>query len=168
MSSEITEFSIGDIVVYPAHGAGKIIDIAKKEAVGIIVEVYVIQTFSANMLLNIPIKQAINNGLRHLSSQEIIQNVVKKLQGKAERVQGFWNKRVYKYETKIKSGDLVAIAEVARALFKTSGQNSQSYSERIIYENAIDRIAIEIAAIQKINKEDAVHYVLGLLSGVEQ
>ena len=168
MSSESIEFSIGDTVVYPAHGVGKIIDIKKKEVVGIIVEVYVIQTFGENMLLNVPIKQAVNDGLRYLSSQEIVQNVVKKLQSKAERAQGFWNKRVYKYEAKVKSGDLVAIAEVARALFKASDQGNRSYSERIIYENAINRIAIEIAAIQKISKEEAAHYILELLSGVEQ
>ena len=168
MSSENAEFSIGDIVVYPAHGVGKIIDIKKKEVVGIIVEVYIIQTFGENMLLNVPIKQAVSHGLRHLSSQEIVKNAIKKLQSKIEKTRGFWNKRVYKYETKVKSGDLVAIAEVARALFKASDQGNRSYSERIIYENAIDRIAIEIAAIQKISKEEAAHYVLGLLNSAEQ
>ena len=156
MSKSGLEFSVGDHVVYPAHGVGQIQQIETQEVAGYSLEVYVITFEHEKMTLRVPTKKAITSGLRPLAANDVVSKALTTLKGRARVKRTMWSRRAQEYEAKINSGDLISIAEVVRDLHRAENQPEQSYSERQLYESALDRMAREVAAIEKIDRDAAV------------
>jgi CarD family transcriptional regulator len=141
------EFRPNDFVVYPAHGVGKIISIEEQEVAGFKLELFVISFEKDKMTLRVPTHKATEVGMRSLSSPDVVAHAMKTLKGKAKVKKAMWSRRAQEYEQKINSGDLIAIAEVVRDLHRADDQREQSYSERQLYEAALERLTREIAAV---------------------
>ena len=141
------EFRPNDFVVYPAHGVGRIISIEEQEIAGLKLELFVISFEKDKMTLRVPINKASDIGMRSLSSPEIVDKAMATLRGKARVKRAMWSRRAQEYEQKINSGDLLAIAEVVRDLHRSDDQREQSYSERQLYEAALERLTREVAAV---------------------
>lgn len=144
--SKKNEFRPNDYVVYPAHGVGQIVNIEQQEIAGIDLELFVISFEKDKMTLRVPTHKATEIGMRGLSSPDVISQAMKTLKGKAKVKRAMWSRRAQEYEQKINSGDLIAIAEVVRDLHRTDDQREQSYSERQLYEAALERLTREVAA----------------------
>lgn len=149
------EFVAGDFVVYPVHGVGKIDRVETIAIAGFSVTTYVISFDKERMTLKVPVSKAKAAGLRKLSSKDRIKSALETLTGKAQIRRVMWSRRAQEYETKINSGDPVAIAEVVRDLHRATDQPEQSYSERQIYQAALERLSRELAAIEKIDADKA-------------
>ena len=150
------EFSVGDHVVYPAHGVGEVKGIEIQAIAGMDLEVYVITFDHEKMTLRVPTKRAVASGLRPLAANDVVTQALTTLKGRARVKRTMWSRRAQEYEAKINSGDLISIAEVVRDLHRADNQPEQSYSERQLYESALDRMAREVAAIEKIDRDTAV------------
>ncbi|WP_369413622.1 CarD family transcriptional regulator [Caldovatus aquaticus] len=151
----VEEFKPGDHVVYPTHGVGTVQGIETVEAAGMTLRMIVV-TFDENrMTLKVPVEKAASAGLRKLASPEAMNEALETLRGRARVKRTMWSRRAQEYEAKINSGDPVAIAEVVRDLHRNAGQPDQSFSERQIYEQALDRLAAELAAIDRTDKATA-------------
>ncbi len=147
MTKKKNDFSPNDFVVYPAHGVGKIVSIEESEVAGMKLELFVIAFEKDKMTLRVPTHKATDVGMRSLSSPDIVAHAMKTLRGKAKVKKAMWSRRAQEYEQKINSGDLIAIAEVVRDLHRADDQREQSYSERQLYEAALERLTREIAAV---------------------
>jgi CarD family transcriptional regulator len=159
-------FVEGDHVVYPTHGVGKVERIATEEIAGHRLELIHI-TFEENrMTLRVPVSKARTAGLRKLSTRKQFDDALVVLRGRARIKRTMWSRRAQEYEAKINSGDPLAIAEVVRDLHRNSGQPDQSFSERQIYEAALDRLAAELAALDKTDKPTAVVKLIEFLKTV--
>ncbi|MBI4182450.1 MAG: CarD family transcriptional regulator [Proteobacteria bacterium] len=158
MPKELT-FSAGDFVVYPTHGVGKVIGLEKRRIAGDDLQLFVISFDQDRMTLRVPIHKIKQSGLRRLSSRKMMETALATLKGRARVKRTMWSRRAQEYEAKINSGDPVSIAEVVRDLHRNANQPDQSYSERQIYELALDRLACELAAIEKIDKKAATEKV---------
>ena len=156
MSKEKLDFKVNDHVVYPAHGVGKVNGIETQEVAGMALEVYVITFDHEKMTLRVPTKKAKTAGLRPLAAGDVVSKALTTLKGRARVKRTMWSRRAQEYEAKINSGDLISIAEVVRDLHRADNQPEQSYSERQLYESALDRMAREVAAIERIDREAAV------------
>jgi CarD family transcriptional regulator len=150
------DFSVGDHVVYPAHGVGLVVGIETQEVVGMPLEVYVITFDHEKMTLRVPTRKARGAGLRGLAEGNVVFQALTTLKGRARVKRTMWSRRAQEYEAKINSGDLISIAEVVRDLHRSESQPEQSYSERQLYESALDRMAREVAAIERIDREAAI------------
>ena len=148
-------FIPGDFVVYPSHGVGKIIGTETREIENTKLELLVIRFEQDRMTLRVPLDKAKVSGLRTLSSKAQMDEAIMTLQGKAKVKKLMWSRRAQEYETKINSGSLVSLAEVVRDLYKKEDQGEQSYSERQMYQAALERLAGEFAAVQNVDKTDA-------------
>jgi CarD family transcriptional regulator len=149
------EFKAGDYVVYPTHGVGQVQGIEDMPVAGMSLKVIIV-TFEENrMTLRVPVNKASSSGLRKLATQEVINEALEVLRGRARIKRTMWSRRAQEYEQKINSGDPLAIAEVVRDLHRNAGQPDQSFSERQIYEQALDRLAAELAAIDRTDKPTA-------------
>jgi CarD family transcriptional regulator len=149
-------FVEGDYVVYPTHGVGKVEKIAREEIAGHHLELIHI-TFEENrMTLRVPVAKARSAGLRKLSTRKMFDEALAVLKGRARVKRTMWSRRAQEYEAKINSGDPAAIAEVVRDLHRNAGQPDQSFSERQIYEAAMDRLAAELAALDQTDKMTAL------------
>ncbi|WP_136442665.1 CarD family transcriptional regulator [Pacificoceanicola onchidii] len=142
-----SEFRPNDYVVYPAHGVGQIVNIEEQEIAGIELELFVISFEKDKMTLRVPTHKATEVGMRSLSSPDVVDQAMKTLRGKAKVKRAMWSRRAQEYEQKINSGDLIAIAEVVRDLHRADDQREQSYSERQLYEAALERLTREVAAV---------------------
>ncbi len=142
-----SEFRPNDFVVYPAHGVGQIVSIEEQEIAGIKLELFVISFEKDKMTLRVPTHKAEDVGMRSLSSPDIVSKAMTTLKGKAKVKRAMWSRRAQEYEQKINSGDLIAIAEVVRDLHRADDQREQSYSERQLYEAALERLTREVAAV---------------------
>jgi CarD family transcriptional regulator len=149
------DFKTDDFVVYPTHGVGKILGTETQEIAGMELDLLVINFEHDRMTLRIPVSKAQNSGLRRLSSRKQMDVALNKLKVRARVRRTMWSRRAQEYEAKINSGDPVSIAEVIRDLRRNSSQADQSYSERQMYQAALDRLAREFAAIEKIDEETA-------------
>jgi len=159
-------FQEGDHVVYPTHGVGKVERIVTEEIAGHRLELIHI-TFEENrMTLRVPVAKARTAGLRKLASRKLFDDALAVLKGKARIKRTMWSRRAQEYEAKINSGDPLAIAEVVRDLHRNAGQPDQSFSERQIYESAMDRLAAELAALDKTDKPTAVQKLADFLKTV--
>ncbi|GLP84587.1 CarD-like transcriptional regulator [Tritonibacter mobilis] len=145
--SKKLEFRPNDFIVYPAHGVGQIISIEEQEVAGYKLELFVITFEKDKMTLRVPTHKAVDIGMRSLSSPDVINQAMKTLKGKAKVKRAMWSRRAQEYEQKINSGDLISIAEVVRDLHRTDDQREQSYSERQLYEAALERLTREVAAV---------------------
>ena len=156
MSKNGLDFQVGDHVVYPAHGVGQVQAIETQEVAGLSLEVYVITFDHEKMTLRVPTKKAKTAGLRTLAAEDTVSKALTVLKGRARIKRTMWSRRAQEYEAKINSGDLISIAEVVRDLHRAETQPEQSYSERQLYESALDRMAREVAAANRIDKDAAV------------
>lgn len=154
MSEEMT-FSTGDLVVYPTHGVGRVESVECQQIAGQSLE-FIVITFSRDrMILRVPVTKAATSGLRKVSTQKVMKDALTTLRGRARVRRTMWSRRAQEYEAKINSGDPVSIAEVVRDLYRKVDQPDQSFSERQIYEAALDRLAAELAAVEKIDRDKA-------------
>lgn len=149
-------FKTNEFVVYPAHGVGQILAIEEQEIAGAKLELFVINFIKDKMTLRVPTSKIINVGMRKLSDPALVKKALETLKGRARVKRTMWSRRAQEYEAKINSGDIVAIAEVVRDLYRSESQPEQSYSERQLYEAALDRLSREIAAVQHITETEAI------------
>ncbi|MEM8870962.1 MAG: CarD family transcriptional regulator [Pseudomonadota bacterium] len=146
------EFRPNDFVVYPAHGVGRIVSIDEQEVAGIKLEMFVITFEKDKMTLRVPTHKATSVGMRSLSTPDIVGKAMDTLKGRARVKRAMWSRRAQEYEQKINSGDLISIAEVVRDLHRNDDQREQSYSERQLYEAALERLTREVAAVDGIDE----------------
>lgn len=163
-TSSAIAFNSGDYVVYPAHGVGKVADISKQKIAGSELELIVVNFAKDKMTLRIPMTKAENVGLRKISEASTMNDALNVLKGKAKVKKIMWSRRAQEYENKINSGNPVAIAEVVRDLYRNENLAEQSYSERQIYEQALDRLANEVAVCDNITSEEATKKLLSILA----
>ena len=164
MSSNALEFVVGDYVVYPKHGVGRVIELQSSEIAGMKLELYVLRFEKEKMTLRVPTNKAESVGMRKLSSDKQMGEALTTLKGKPKVKRTMWSRRAQEYEAKINSGDLVSIAEVTRDLFRADDQPEQSYSERQIFEAASSRLARELAAMEKTDEPAALQKILAILN----
>ena len=150
-----TEFRPDDFVVYPTHGVGRIVSIEEQEIAGLRLEMFVISFEKDKMTLRVPTSRATEIGMRGLATPDLIDRALETLKGKARAKRAMWSRRAQEYEQKINSGDLMSIAEVVRDLHRNDDQREQSYSERQLYEAALDRLTREVAAVSGIDEAGA-------------
>lgn len=148
-------FAVGDHVVYPAHGVGRITAIDEQAVADQTLQMFVVAFEKDKMTLMVPTAKIESAGMRRLSSRETMDTVLSTLRGRARLRRVMWSRRAQEYEAKLNSGDPVAIAEVLRDLHRNAGQPDPSYSERQMYEAALDRLAREFAAVEKTDTEQA-------------
>src|ERR1700761_1276400 len=146
-------FDAGDLVVYPTHGVGKIQAVENQEIAGHALTVFVVHFDKDRMTLRVPVAKAKNSGLRRLSTRKEMDAALTKLKGRSRAKRTMWSRRAQEYEAKINSGDPASIAEVVRDLYRNASQPEQSYSERQIYQAALDRLVREFAAVEKIDED---------------
>ncbi len=149
-------FKTNEFVVYPAHGVGQILAIEEQEIAGARLELFVINFMKDKMTLRVPTAKVANVGMRKLSEPLLVKRALETLKGRARVKRTMWSRRAQEYEAKINSGDIVAIAEVVRDLYRSESQPEQSYSERQLYEAALDRLSREIAVVQHSTETEAV------------
>ena len=161
--STTASFKDGDLVVYPAHGVGKLLSIETQEVAGHELKVFVISFIKNRMTLRLPMMKAHNSGLRNLASPHEVNTALKTLKKTPVNRKVIWARRAQEYELKISSGQLSSIAEVIRDLYRGENQPDQSYSERQIYQAALQRLSAEIAAIENIEETQATEKVEQIL-----
>jgi CarD family transcriptional regulator len=149
-------FKTNEFVVYPAHGVGQILAIEEQEIAGAKLELFVINFIKDKMTLRVPTAKVANVGMRKLSDPVLVKKALETLKGRARVKRTMWSRRAQEYEAKINSGDIVAIAEVVRDLYRSESQPEQSYSERQLYEAALDRLSREIAVVQHVTETEAI------------
>ncbi len=159
-AKKASDFRPNDHVVYPAHGVGRIVSIEEQEVAGIHLEMFVISFEKDKMTLRVPTSKAAAVGMRSLSTPDIVSKAMDTLKGRARVKRAMWSRRAQEYEQKINSGDLISIAEVVRDLHRTDEQREQSYSERQLYEAALERLTREVAAVDGIDERQA-HTMVG-------
>ena len=164
MASNAVLFDVGDYVVYPKHGVGRVIELQNDEIAGMQLELYVLRFEKEKMTLRVPTNKAESVGMRKLSSDKTLKQAMDTLTGKPKVKRTMWSRRAQEYEAKINSGDLVSIAEVTRDLFRPDDQPEQSYSERQIFEAASSRLARELAAMEKTDEPAALQKILDILN----
>jgi CarD family transcriptional regulator len=157
-------FKVSEFIVYPAHGVGQILAIEEQEVAGAKLELFVINFVKDKMTLRVPTAKIVSVGMRKLAEPPIVKRALETLKGRARIKRTMWSRRAQEYEAKINSGDIVAIAEVVRDLFRSDSQPEQSYSERQLYEAALDRLSREIAAVQRITETEAVKEIEAALA----
>jgi CarD family transcriptional regulator len=152
-------YKTGESVVYPAHGVGTIIAIEEQEVAGFKLELFVILFEKDKMTLRVPTAKAASVGMRKLAETDVLTRSLDTIAGRARIKRTMWSRRAQEYEAKINSGDLVAIAEVVRDLHRSEAQPEQSYSERQLYEAALDRMVREIAAAHRVSEPEALKMI---------
>ena len=165
-------FAVNDYVVYPTHGVGQVTGIEVQEISGAKLQLFVV-TFEKDkmtlrfekdkMTLRVPVGKAGTSGMRRLATPKILESALTTLKGRARVKRTMWSRRAQEYEAKINSGDPVSIAEVVRDLHRTSDQPEQSYSERQIYESALDRLVRELAVVEQIDEDAATEKLVKVL-----
>jgi CarD family transcriptional regulator len=158
-------FARGDYVVYPTHGVGRVTGVEKQEIAGFNLQLFVILFDSEKMTLRVPVDKVIDSGLRKISSKDKMLSVIGTLKGRARSKRTMWSRRAQEYEAKINSGDPIAIAEVVRDLYRAPGQPEQSYSERQMYEAALERLVNEYALVEKLDVDAATEKLETVLGG---
>jgi CarD family transcriptional regulator len=149
-------FRVNEHIVYPAHGVGLIVEISEQEIASMSLELFVINFEKEKMVLRVPINKAEQTGMRKLADNKVMDGAIRTLRGRARIKRTMWSRRAQEYEAKINSGDLIAIAEVVRDLFRNENQPEQSYSERQLYEAALERMAREVATVEKTTEDAAI------------
>jgi len=157
-------FKTSEFIVYPAHGVGQIVSIEEQEVAGAKLELFVINFVKDKMTLRVPTAKIVSVGMRKLAEGPLVKRALETLKGRARVKRTMWSRRAQEYEAKINSGDIVAIAEVVRDLFRSESQPEQSYSERQLYEAALDRLSREIAAVQRVTETEAVKEIEAALA----
>ena len=157
-------FKTQEFIVYPAHGVGQIISIEEQEVAGARLELFVINFVKDKMTLRVPTSKVASVGMRKLAETPMVKKALETLKGRARVKRTMWSRRAQEYEAKINSGDIVAIAEVVRDLFRSESQPEQSYSERQLYEAALDRLSREVAVVQRLTETEAIKEIEAALA----
>jgi CarD family transcriptional regulator len=157
-------FKTSEFIVYPAHGVGQIMAIEEQEVAGCKLELFVINFVKDKMTLRVPTAKIAAVGMRKLAEGPMVRRALETLKGRARIKRTMWSRRAQEYEAKINSGNIVAIAEVVRDLFRSDTQPEQSYSERQLYEAALDRLSREISAVQRITETEAIKEIEAALA----
>lgn len=157
-------YKTGEFVVYPAHGVGQIVAIEEQEVAGFKLELFVISFAKDKMTLRVPTAKATSVGMRKLAENGLVSKALETITGRARIKRTMWSRRAQEYEAKINSGDLIAIAEVVRDLHRSDAQPEQSYSERQLYEAALDRMAREVAAVNRLHEGEALKLIVAQLA----
>jgi CarD family transcriptional regulator len=152
-------FKTSEYIVYPAHGVGQIVAIEEQEIAGLKLDLFVIVFEKDKMTLRVPTAKAEQVGMRKLAEQDTVEKALEIVKGRARVKRTMWSRRAQEYEAKINSGDLVAISEVVRDLHRATSQPEQSYSERQLYEAALDRMAREISAVSRTTESEAIRRI---------
>jgi CarD family transcriptional regulator len=158
-SQQRSGFKTGEFIVYPAHGVGKIVGIETQEVAGLKLDLFVISFVKDKMTLRVPVTKATAVGMRKLADGATVKRSLETVRGRARVKRTMWSRRAQEYEAKINSGDLISIAEVVRDLFRSDQQPEQSYSERQLYEAALDRMSREISSVSKISETEAIRQI---------
>ena len=164
MAAKALSFDVGDYVVYPKHGVGRVIELQNQQIAGMELELYVLRFEKERMTLRVPTNKVESVGMRKLSSDKTLCEALETLKGKPRVKRTMWSRRAQEYEAQINSGDLVSIAEVTRDLFRADDQPEQSYSERQIFEAASSRLARELAAMEETDEPAALKKILEILN----
>ncbi len=149
-------FKVGELVVYPAHGVGKISNIEEQEIAGIKLELYIVDFEKEKLRLKVPTNRAEQKGMRQLADRSMIEAAMKVIRGRARIKRTMWSRRAQEYDAKINSGDMISVAEVIRDLYRSERQPEQSYSERQLFEQALARFARELAAVRKVDEDQCI------------
>lgn len=157
-------FKTNEFIVYPAHGVGQIVAIEEQEVAGARLELFVINFVKDKMTLRVPTAKVASVGMRKLAETPLVKRALDTLKGRARVKRTMWSRRAQEYEAKINSGDIVAIAEVVRDLYRSETQPEQSYSERQLYEAALDRLSREVSAVQRITETEAIKEIEAALA----
>ncbi len=152
-------FKVNEQIVYPAHGVGRIVAIEQQEIAGLTLELFVITFDKDKMTLRVPVAKVNSVGMRKLAEDSLVNKALKTIKGRARVKRAMWSRRAQEYEAKINSGDLIQIAEVVRDLYRAESQPEQSYSERQLYEAALDRMARELSAVNSMTETEAVRLI---------
>lgn len=163
MSKKKYDFQPNQFVVYPSHGVGRVVGIEEHEVADLVLEMYAVIFEKDKMTLRVPTHKAIEVGMRELSSPDLVAQAMTTLKGKARVKRAMWSRRAQEYEQKINSGDLIAIAEVVRDLHRNDDQREQSYSERQLYEAALERMTREVASVQGLDEVSAMQEISDIL-----
>lgn len=161
--NDLQGYAVEDYVVYPSHGVGQITAIEEHEIGDIVLHVFVVLFDKEKMTLRVPLDKASSSGMRKLSSQQTMEQAISTLKGRARTRRVMWSRRAQEYDAKLNSGDPISIAEVVRDLHRDEGQPDQSYSERQMYEAALERLAREFAAMENTNTEQATEKLENVL-----
>jgi CarD family transcriptional regulator len=152
-------FKTGEYVVYPAHGVGVIVSIEEQEVAGLVLELFVISFEQDKLTLRVPVAKVKSVGMRKLAEEDLVAQALVTVTGRARVKRTMWSRRAQEYEAKINSGDLIAISEVVRDLYRSEEQPEQSYSERQLFEQAMDRMSREISAVNKLTLTEAIQLI---------
>lgn len=152
-------FKPNEHIVYPAHGVGQIVAIEEQEVAGFKLELFVISFVKDKMILKVPTPKVVSVGMRKLAEPPVVNRSLETLTGRARIKRTMWSRRAQEYEAKINSGDLIAIAEVVRDLYRSEAQPEQSYSERQLYEAALDRMSRELSVVQKLTEQESLKLI---------
>ncbi|ODN69878.1 CarD family transcriptional regulator [Methylobrevis pamukkalensis] len=152
-------FKTSEFIVYPAHGVGQIVAIEEQEIAGLKLDLFVISFEKDKMTLRVPTHKSEAVGMRKLAENDVVDKALETIKGRARVKRTMWSRRAQEYEAKINSGDLIAISEVVRDLHRASSQPEQSYSERQLYEAALDRMSREISTVLRITETEAVRRI---------
>lgn len=152
-------FKVSEYIVYPAHGVGQITVIEKQEIAGMELELIVIDFFNDKMTLRVPVAKIDSVGMRKLADDATVEKALKTVEGRARIKRTMWSRRAQEYEAKINSGDLISISEVVRDLFRSENQPEQSYSERQLYEAALERMSRELSAVNKQTETESIRLI---------
>lgn len=157
-------FKTGEHIVYPAHGVGRIMAIEEQEIAGFKLELFVVTFVKEKMTLRVPTSKVAAVGMRKLSTGTTIERSLEILTGRARIKRTMWSRRAQEYEAKINSGDIIAVAEVVRDLYRSEAQPEQSYSERQLFETALARLVDEVAAVDGSTETEAMKRIETSLS----
>ena len=157
-------FKQEEMVVYPTHGVGQITAIEIEEIAGLELQLYVIKFEKEKMTLRVPVGKASSVGMRGLSGEATLAKSLKTLKGRPRVKRTMWSRRAQEYESKINSGDIILVSEVVRDLYRSENQPEQSYSERQLYEAALERLSREVGAIENLGDAGGVTKVLEYLN----
>ncbi len=152
-------YKTGEFVVYPAHGVGVIVAIEEQEVAGMTLELFVISFEQDKLTLRVPVAKVKSVGMRKLAEEEEVTRALETVTGRARVKRTMWSRRAQEYEAKINSGDLIAISEVVRDLYRSEEQPEQSYSERQLFEQAMDRMSREIGVVNKLTLTESVQLI---------
>ncbi|MBX9926472.1 MAG: CarD family transcriptional regulator [Hyphomicrobiaceae bacterium] len=161
---EKPQFKVNEYVVYPSHGVGKVIGIEEEEIAGMKLELFKIEFEKERLVLRVPMGKVPSVGMRKIADDASVKRALETLKGRARVKRTMWSRRAQEYTAKINSGNLTAIAEVVRDLYRSEAQPEQSYSERQLYEDALERMAREVAIVERLDERGAVQRITEILS----
>lgn len=152
-------YKVGQNVVYPMHGVGRIDAIQKKTILDKTTNYYMIKILQGNIKIMVPVDKADEIGLRPVISKREVNKVLNILKDKGGKIESDWKVRYQSNIDKIKTGSIYEIAEVVRDLYKKNKQKELSLMEKKMYENALNQIILEISIAKNI-KYDEVEKII--------